>query len=447
MCVATTKSRAGLWASSLLLLGVAVLAGPRPAAAQIAERLYQEACDGGDFGACTIFGLMAELGRDVPQDFERARVLYLRGCEGGELVACTNLGLMSEEGVGGPQDFEEARGLYRIACEGFEQLACDLLVALDRADAGAGDERRYLKRGCVADAETTTALSNALVEVPALEIQQVSNRRGQVTLGRLPEGRYVLRVERLGYAALVAEVEVPGGSQFLILMEREEAQDPNAPGRIEGQVTDGGNGEIRDVDIMVVEQDRIRTLSDRRGYFELPGVEPGLVQVRFTRLGYAPRTATLVVQPGRTSEITAAIVPRAIELAPIEVTVRSEFLERNGFYNRARQGQGRQLDRRELDRIDPFEISEVFQRLPGVRLQRSTNVGAPALALNPRVGSLSNTQCILDVYIDGVRTTSQDLNQIPPDWLDAMEVYVGAQAPIQYSGLNPCGVVLLWTRR
>lgn len=42
---------------------------------------------------------------------------------------------------------------------------------------------------------------------------------------------------------------------------------------------------------------------------------------------------------------------------------------------------------------------------------------------------------------------SQDPNQIPPDLLDAMEVYLGSEAPVQYTGLNPCGVVLLWTRR
>ena len=72
-----------------------------------------------------------------------------------------------------------------------------------------------------------------------------------------------------------------------------------------------------------------------------------------------------------------------------------------------------------------------------MRLQRSTNVGAPALA---QPGSQQPLE-------RGASTSSQDLNQIPPDWLDEMEVYVGAQVPIQYSGLNPCGVDLLWTRR
>jgi len=397
--------RTALWVLTALLFL------PQLGEAQLAERLYGEACEDGDLSACTVFGLMSELGQGVPQDLPRARALYRR------------------------------------ACEGNEQLACDLLAALADADAVDSAERRYFKRGRVADATTTTALSNALVEVPALDIRAVTDAQGLVSLGRLPEGLYQVRAERLGYATLVSELQVPGGSQFMIMLERDEAENPDAPGRIEGQVTDGGNGEITDVDINVLGQERVRALSNQRGYFALTNVEPGLVQVRFTRLGYAPRTATLVVQPGRTSEITAAMAVDAIELAEIEVTVRSQFLERNGFYDRARQGQGDQLTRQDLDRIDPFEISEVLRRLPGVRLQESLLPGQASVAVNPRVRTQASGDCALEVYIDGARTFSTDLNQIPPDWLDAMEVYVGAEAPVQYVGLNPCGVVLLWTRR
>jgi len=433
--------RTALWMLAALLFL------PIPGKAQLAERLYQEACDDGDLTACTVFGLMSELGQGVTQDRERARDLYRRACEGGELVGCTNLGLMYEEGAGGEQDVDEARGRYRIACEGDEQLACDLLTALDDANAADDDVRRYFKRGRVADATTTTALSGALVEVPALDIRAVTDAQGLVSLGRLPEGLYQVRAERLGYATLVSELQVPGGSQFMIMLERDEAEDPNAPGRVEGQVTDGGNGLIADVDINVLGQDRGRTLSNQRGYFALTGVEPGVGQIRFTRLGYAPRTATLIVQPGRTSEVTAAMAPEAIELVAIEVTVRSAFLERSGFYDRARRGLGRQLSRLELDRIDPFDISDVVRRLPGVRLQDSQMPGQPSVAINPRVRTPASGPCQLEVYIDGAPTFSTDLNQIPPDWLDAMEVYLGVEAPVQYSGLNPCGVVLLWTRR
>jgi hypothetical protein len=389
---------------------------------------------------------MSELGQGVPQDFVRARDLYRRACEGGELVGCTNLGLMYEEGLGGEQDLGEARGRYQIACEGSEQLACDLLASLNEPDAGDASAPRYLKRGRVADAETTTALSGALVEVPALNIRQVSNAQGLVSLGRLPAGTYQLRVERLDYVALVGELQVPGGSQFLLLLQHDEAQNPTAPGRVEGRVSDGGNGAIRDVDIRVIGQDRVRTLSSQRGLFALTDVEPGVVRISFTRLGYAPRVATIVLQPGRTSEVTVEMSPQAIELAAIEVTVHSAFLEQSGYYDRARRGTGRQLSREDLDRIAPFEVSQAIERVPGVRLQRAANLGDPTLAVSPRGSSFTSGPCVMEVYIDGVRT-SPDLNQIPPEWLDAMEVYVGAQAPVQYAGLNPCGVVLLWTRR
>jgi hypothetical protein len=212
-------------------------------------------------------------------------------------------------------------------------------------------------------------------------------------------------------------------------------------------VTDGGIGEVANAEISVVGQDLVRTLSGERGYFTLVDVEPGLIQLRFTRLGYAPRTATLVLQPGRTSEVTVAMSPEVIALASIEVTVRSPFLERGGYYARARQGLGRRLSREDLDRIDPFDVSQALETVPGLRLQRSTNLGTPVLAVSSRVNTLGNGQCVMDVYIDGVRMSSPDLNQIPPDWLDAMEVYIGSEAPAQYAGLNPCGVVLLWTRR
>jgi len=428
---------------SLLLIGLLCL--PGPASAQLTERLYQEACDSGDTSACIVFGLMSELGQGVEQDFVRSRALYRRACEIGDLLGCTNLGLMYEEGRGGPQDLEEARGRYRIACEGDERLACDLLAAMELPQAGSGD--RYLKRGRVADAETTTALSNALVEVPDLDIRQVSDAQGNVTLGRLPEGTYRLVAKRLGYLDLEGELQVPGGTQFLVMMNRMQESDTAVYGRIVGQVTDGGSQTISDVDVSVVGLDGVRAISNQQGRFALVNVEPGVVQVRFTRIGYAPRTATLVVQPGRTAELTTAMAPEAIELEPIEVTVRSQFLERSGYYDRAQQGLGHALDRRAIDRYSPTVVSDVMQRLTRVRVVDTHILGQPVVAVAPGLRTPANGDCVLQVYVDGIRSSNNDLNQVPPDWLDAMEVYTGSSAPIQYAGLNPCGVVLLWTRR
>jgi hypothetical protein len=312
----------------------------------------------------------------------------------------------------------------------------------------ASDERSFFKRGRVSDSETTTALSDALVEVPELGIREISDSEGLVDLGRLPEGTYALRAERVGYDVLEGELQVPGGSQFLLLLNRSQGEDQGEPGAIEGQVLDDSGRALADVDVSIVGQDRERALTNPQGRYRLPRLEPGLVQVRFARLGYAPRTATLVVQPGRTVDIQTILDTEAIELEAIEVTVRSRFLEQNGYYDRARLGVGRQFDREDLERLQPFQVSDVLFRVPGMRLSDSRMLaGTPVYAINPTIRSFTNGPCVMDVYLDGVRLSDPDLNQVAPDWLDGVEVYRGSNTPAQYTGLNPCGVVLLWSRR
>ena len=79
---------------------------------------------------------------------------------------------------------------------------------------------------------------------------------------------------------------------------------------------------------------RARAITNPQGRFVLDDLPPGLAEVRFTRLGYAPRTATLIVHPSRTVELSATMFTAPIEIDPIAVTVRSRLLEQNGFYNR-----------------------------------------------------------------------------------------------------------------
>lgn len=167
------------------------------------------------------------------------------------------------------------------------------------------------------------------------------------------------------------------------------------------------------------------------------------------RLGYAPRTATLIVQPGRTSEIATTMSTEPIELEAIQVTVRSSMLELNGFYRRAQRGFGAQLSRTDLDKINPIYVSDAVRRIPGVRLASSNPLNPDEVtAVSRRASSFSLGPCTLSVYIDGVRMSDPDLNQLSPDWLEAMEVYSGVGTPVEYGGpRNPCGVVLLWTQR
>ena len=329
-------------------------------------------------------------------------------------------------------------------------LACPLADDLRAMDQSVGlADGGFPRSGQVADAETRVALSGAIVELPELGIRVISDELGRVDLGRLPAGRHRLTAERVGYDGIIlGELPVPWNEDFLILLDRDPTYDPQAPGRIAGRVIEEGrkNRGVSNVEVTVLSPARAGTVTDGRGRFNLTDLEPGLVQVQFTHLSYAPRTTTLIVQAGRTVEINASISARAIELEAIEVTVRSRFLERNGFYRRLERGFGKQFTQKDLEAIDPMYVSDLIWRVPGVRVRRS-NLG-PTVAVSGRGVSFSGGGCVLPVYVDGFRVYDAHLDEYRPEWIDAMEVYHGiAGTPIEYGGiLNSCGVVLLWTR-
>ena len=419
---------------------------PCPVASQDTERLYQQACNDGDMEVCNLFGLMYSFGDGVPLDLSRAFELYQRACEGGFLVGCTNLGLMYETGAGVTQDIARANGLYQVACEGGELLGCAGLGGVEQT-GGATPAERFAKSGRVGDPESGELLGETIVEVPELGIRVISDALGRIELTDLPRGRYSLLAEHAGYDVTGGELEVPGDPEFFVFMSRADLDDPRAPGRVSGRVTeDGRNRALSNVDIMVQGRTQMRTLSNWSGRFNLTDLQPGLTEIRFTRLGYAPRTATLIVQPGRTVELSATMFTEPIELDPIEVTVRSRFLEQSGFYRRAERGRGRQFTRDNLDAIDPYLVSDVLRRVPGIATTFDALDPNRVYAASRRSRSITLGPCTLSVFIDDVRMFDPDLNQLHPDQIEAMEVYLGVGTPLRYSR-DSCGAVLIWTRR
>jgi hypothetical protein len=438
---------------TVLLLTV-LLSIPAAAVAQDTDQLYQRACDGGDFSACTVFAEMLETGQGVPQDIGRAVRLHTVACDGGQLESCANLGRMYENGVGVPQDLARARSRYRVACQGGDSRGCDLLATLAVTHPELEDSL-FSKVVTVTDAETSQTLAETLVELPALGIRETTDADGRLSLDDLPEGRFQLRAERLGYQAVQGTLSVPGSQEVLVQLDPLEMADAGAPGRIRGQVLGEQDEPLALVQVTLVGpdgEDLLQALTDDEGRFVLENVPPGMVGVRFARLGYAPRMATLVMQPDATAEIAAAMANEIIELDPIEVTAnarsieleQSAYLQRNGFYDRATRGFGGQFSRQMIEERNPQLVSDLAVKAPSVRLRYSLDPHV-VVAENPR--AVGRRSCPLDVYIDGVRTDNPNLNQIDPDRLEGFELYAGNDTPVRYRRAGGCGAVLLWTRR
>lgn len=427
--------------------------GVAPDAARAAD-FYRQACDGGAMLGCANLGSAYRTGSGVDLDMEMATELYGRACLGGIMLGCMNLGVMYETGDGVEQDVRQAATLYARACDLGAPAACQRIgapppvLAPTRASAPSPDSTSppgvplYNKVGRIADSQSEVSLADALVDFPTLRLRLVTDETGRVDLRDVPEGSYPIRVQHMGYDDISGTVQVPGTAEFLVLLNRSLIENLDVPGRVLGRVTeeDGSQG-VSDVDITVMTSTPQHAISDGQGRFTLRDLEPGLVDVRFERLGYEPRTSAVVIQPGRTVEIAATISTRPIPLDPIEVVaVRSRYLEQTGFYERRDGGWGNQISRQDFEDINPISTTDVFYTVPGVSVSSAGEV------ISLRTTGFGQTGCVLQTYLDGVAVDDFDLNILPPEQIEAVEVYQGLAVPIQYPQ-GGCGIVLVWTRR
>lgn len=296
----------------LVALVLIFLLGPSTLSAQDLER-FTERCRGGEVPACNVAGLMLETGAAGGADLARALDLYRLACAGGSVQGCTSVGLLYQKGLGVERDREVAAGQYRVACDAGGLLACDLLADL-RAEGPVTERRHFHESGRVLDDDAGEPLGGVLVDVERLGLHVLSDATGSVTLGRVPEGTYELRAELVGYEPVAGVLNVPGYSEFVLLLDRIDGLDRRRRGRLWGTVSDGRGRGVGDATVAVVGHDGARVRTDARGRFALSDLEPGLVEVRISVPDGVVGTVRLVVQPGRTAQVHATLRDGELEV-------------------------------------------------------------------------------------------------------------------------------------
>ncbi len=230
------------------------------------------------------------------------------------------------------------------------------------------------------------------------------------------------------------------------LMAQERSEDEPEGIRITGTVVDMSSGAIVPAaSLELVPADgwdaSHQALTDEDGRFEFLDVPPGMFQLELQALGYHEMAEEIEVGERGPVDLRIEIVPQALELEPVVVTVtRRGYLERAGFYNRRQRGVGTHLTRDQFVQRASFQVSDVFRTIPGARVTERPGLGRTA-DVSFRGG------CRPDVFIDGIQTvpgTSVDEVLAVQD-VEAIEVYRGATVPVEFSR-GTCGAVVVWTR-
>ena len=220
-------------------------------------------------------------------------------------------------------------------------------------------------------------------------------------------------------------------------------------GGIRGFVRDSGGLAIIGAQISFVGTNLIAETDDS-GRFELAKVRPGMLSLRFRRLGYAPDTVELLVLAGKTIPLEVTLSRVTFALTPIVVTGRAELTGwRAGFYQRRDVGTGHFFTSEDIEKRNPSQMSDMFRMIPGVTITPNP-FGMIRQQLRFR-GARGG--CAPLTWLDGSPLASGefDIDNLSPRSIEAFEVYTGTIVPPRFSvapGIGPrtCGAIVIWSK-
>ena len=180
--------------------------------------------------------------------------------------------------------------------------------------------------------------------------------------------------------------------------------------------------------------------SDASGHFVVVQLPAGTQLVRVLRLGNGPFSSQIDLRPGQTLDVVFDLPPATV-LAKVDVLAEREVtVQRRAFDVRRRARLGHYLDTTQLR--GQSDVTGPLRTIPSVMVQKrgfNTNV----MIVRGGVG------CTPPLFLDGRRSSIDELRMYAPDDLYGVEVYTTAQTtPAEFitPGYTSCGVIVVWTK-
>ena len=215
------------------------------------------------------------------------------------------------------------------------------------------------------------------------------------------------------------------------------AQQPAGTERIVGTVTTQAGQPLAGAQVQVVGTSiGVQTRED--GRFTITGVGAGPVQLRATRIGYAPATQSITVVAGQPANATFTLQAQALTLDAV-VTV--------GYTNQERRDISGAVSSVTSEALEDRQVATVQEalrgRIPGVQIAASGEPGEASRVVIRGQNFLGGSEPLY--VVDGLyMRQNPNLN---PDDIASIEVLKDASAASQYGAQAANGVVVITTRR
>jgi hypothetical protein len=228
------------------------------------------------------------------------------------------------------------------------------------------------------------------------------------------------------------------------------ARSDSAPARrsaLRGRVKTSDGQPLADASIGVDHTGQVAR-TDGEGRFEVAVAPTGTQRLDVRHVGYAPESRPVDLVAGRIASVDVTLVSMKQLMDTVRVTASRVYdADSDGFQKRRKSGLGYYFGPEDVERRHITQVSDLFRGVPSVTIR---DEGLDRVVVMRDF--FSNGYCRPTVFIDGMRLTDMDVTDIDtwvrPENLAGLEVYNSAErAPMQYTTLEGCGALVLWTRR
>jgi hypothetical protein len=188
--------------------------------------------------------------------------------------------------------------------------------------------------------------------------------------------------------------------------------------------------------------------TDDHGQFTLIRLPAGEIELSVRRVGYEPLSETIIATGGSRDSVLIMLVAQPVTLAGVPVSAAAQRQREGvkGFYTRRARGIGAFVTREDLEARHARVPTDALS-LPGIALVR-TRYGT---SVRFTTTTSMRRNCSPTLWIDGQRAPGMELDDIPVNDIEGIELYHGPSVtPAQFWQGNEtntaCGTIVVWSR-
>lgn len=284
-------------------------------------------------------------------------------------------------------------------------------------------------------------------------IRDSTDAQGRFRICNLPSGMQATLQARKG-GAVTAEVPIALGDQEqelfarTMLLSKVDSGAKTGKAVVSGRVILEGAPSNAGSRVEVLGTDKI-AMTNENGEFTIVELPSGSHVLMARHLGFGAETVPVDLTSREPKQVSIKLPKFVAALDPVVVNAkRVASLDKVGFTQRARSGQGFYMGPDRIQALHPNSLTDILRVAPGLRVNYTPT--GEVVTSSRGTSSLTGQGCV-QYYVDDMPWQSAmpgDINDfINGREVVGVEVYAGATAPPQYTrGMGGCTTIVIWTK-